>query len=130
MFAEAALQGSDVHVLSATESIRPGSVMEQISGRLGEHLKDVTSVIDTSALFKGVSALSVACELLYAFAATPRDVVVFYDVDPKDGLQKTAVLRRQDVLNWGGNRLVYPHRTGFRRVSDQCHAGCTVHVTV
>ena len=30
----------------------------------------------------------------------------------------------------GGNRLAYPHRTGFRPVSDQCHAGCTVHVTV
>ena len=30
--------------------------------------------------------------------------------------------------DWDGNGLVYPHRTGFRPVSDQCHAGCIVHV--
>ena len=28
------------------------------------------------------------------------------------------------------NGLAYPHRTGFRPVSGQCHAGYTVHVTV
>ena len=41
---------------------------------------------------------------------------------------------------WGGNRLAYPHWTGFgpvsdrfqtsfRPVSDQCHAGCTVQMS-
>ena len=30
-----------------------------------------------------------------------------------------------------GTGAAYPHRTGFRPVSDQCHVGCTVlHVTV
>ena len=29
------------------------------------------------------------------------------------------------VVLWGGNRLAYPHRTGVRPVSVQCHAGCT-----
>ena len=28
-----------------------------------------------------------------------------------------------------GNGLAYPHRIGFRQVSDQCHPGCVVHVT-
>ena len=59
---------------------------------------------------------------------------------------------RKAGVSWDGSRLAYPHRTGFRPVSDrfqtsfrpvsdqfqtgfrpvsdQCHAGCTVHVTV
>ena len=41
----------------------------------------------------------------------------------------TAFSRFRDV-HWDGNGLAYPHRTGFRPVSDQCHAGCTIHVTV
>ena len=51
------------------------------------------------------------------------------------------------VVSWDGNGLAYPHRTGFRPVSDtgfirpvphvgfaesmsQCHFGCTIHVIV
>ena len=34
------------------------------------------------------------------------------------------------AVRWDGNGLAYPHRTGARPVSDQCHAGCTVHVTM
>ena len=31
---------------------------------------------------------------------------------------------------WDGNRLAYPHRAGFRSVSDECHSRiCAVHVT-
>ena len=34
---------------------------------------------------------------------------------------------RPPRVDWGGNRLAYPHRTGSRPVSDQCPVGCTVH---
>ena len=35
------------------------------------------------------------------------------------------------VVCWDGNRLVYPHRAGFRPVSHHCHSRvCAVHITV
>ena len=63
------------------------------------------------------------------------------DDDESGQVSKTEVLdfcekmgpSREEMgkeVDWDGNGLAYPHRTGFRPVSDQCHVGCTVHVTV
>ena len=43
----------------------------------------------------------------------------------------TTAARPNTAVHWDGNRLACPHRTGFRPISDQCHAGCTgVHVSI
>ena len=57
-----------------------------------------------------------------------NDVVAFYPYPIED---KTSAKNPVWVSEtWDGGGLAYPHRTGFRPVSDQCHVDCTVPFTV
>ena len=119
---------SDVHILplggdttaeTMARANRPAAVFFELKKQFENNLHEyehITSVIDTSALFKGIPGRAVACELLLAFKDTPRTSVVFYDVDPTDGLTKTGVLKRTDLeqaIRTSSELLIQKYQTTF-----------------
>ena len=67
--------------------------------------------------------LSTEGQVLFAFEKFLGNRVIWLPSQPG------SFLATSRAVSWDGNRLAYPHRTGFRPVSDQCHAECTAHVT-
>ena len=57
-------------------------------------------------------------------SATRRTIVVGSFFLILTGGVLSALAPTATKVDRDGNGLAYPHRTGFRPVSDQCHAGC------